>query len=174
MRRSTFLKYGFAGSAMLALGGVGLSLRKGPLAALPEGGLKALNPRQWSTLVAAASAIIGGSVDLPSAKDLNTAGMVDEILASLNPDLKDELCLVLNLLENPVAGAILDARPTPFSALSHDECVAAIEQWRGSRLPPRRAGIRALIALVNSAYWSRPETWSHMGYPGPLRFGGAQ
>ena len=174
MKRRLFFKYGLAGGAVLVLGGLGLSLRTGPLAPLPKSGLKVLNHRQWSTLVALAGVVVAGRAKLPSADDLNVAGMVDQLFATLHPDLSGELALVLNLLENPVAGALLDARPAPFSGLSLDDRIEAVGAWRNSRLAPRRAGIRALIALINSSYWSRRETWAHTGYPGPPQLGGAK
>ena len=173
MKRRIFLKYGAVGGAVLVMGGVGLSLRRGPQAPLPPEGLKSLTPRQWSTLVALASVVVGGPAELPSAEEAGVAASVDRLLATLDPDLSGELALVLDLLENPVAGALLDGRPAPFSALEPSDRLTAVAAWRSSRLKPRKAGMRALVALINSAYWSRTETWAHMGYTGPPKLGAA-
>ena len=173
MKRRLFLKYGLGGAALLSLGGVGLLLRPGRSAPLPEGGLKALTPGQWATLVYAAAVINPGSSTLPSSDQLDTPKKIDRLVATLDPDLQDEIRLILTLVENPLAGALFDAQPKPFSALSEAERLTAITNWQQSRLSVRRAAIKALVGLVHSVHWSHSDNWAHMGYPGPPPLGAA-
>jgi hypothetical protein len=173
LNRRLFVKYGLLGGCALGLGGLGLTLQKGRPTDAPEGGLKSLSPRQWATLVAAVAVINPGSEKLASAVALKTARKMDRLIASLDPDLQGELGLILSLLENPIAGAIFDGNFRPFSSLSAKRRSEVIKAWQVSSINLRRAAIKSLLGLVHSCYWSQPETWAHMGYPGPPALGGA-
>jgi hypothetical protein len=168
------MKYGLLGGCALGLGGLGLTLQQGRPTEGPKGGLKALSARQWATLVAAVAVINPGSETLPSAAALKTAHKMDRLIASLDADLRAELGLILDLLENPIAGAIFDGNLRPFSSLSLERRAAVVKAWQLSSINLRRAAMKSLLALVHSCYWSQPETWAHMGYPGPPALGGAR
>ena len=68
-------------------------------------------------MVHVGGARLGGRRGRPSssAEEAGVAASVDRLLATLDPDLSGELALVLDLLENPVAGALLDGHPMPLS-----------------------------------------------------------
>ncbi|MBA2664641.1 MAG: hypothetical protein H0U74_20305 [Bradymonadaceae bacterium] len=51
-----------------------------------------------------------------------------------------------------------------FSALDATSRDAYLASWEGSSLPPRRAAFRALKSACMMGYWTRPQTWSAIGY----------
>ncbi len=78
-----------------------------------------------------------------------------------------ELLQALQVIENPVLGALLDLRFQPFSAASPASQKQTLQNWKTSRLNVRRTGYVALTGLIKSSYFSHPKTYAAMGYPGP-------
>ena len=78
-----------------------------------------------------------------------------------------ELLQALQVIENPVLGALLDLRFQPFSAASPASQKQTLENWKTSRLPVRRTGYVALTGLIKSSYFSHPKTYASVGFPGP-------
>ena len=66
-----------------------------------------------------------------------------------------------------VAGFLFSGRVTPFTALDPSAQDVVLREWRDSRLAVRRTGYEALRKLVLASYYSAPEVWPSMGYPGP-------
>ena len=160
-------------SAVVATGGLGLALvgLQGSVLREPRAPLQVLDRPTFSTLAAAADRICPATQDLPSAWELQVPEGVDSYLATLHEASAADVVNLLRLLESGVAGLVLDGRPRPFTACSGSAQDAVLAAWRDSRIGPRKAGYKALVALVSSGYWSLPETWAHLGYPGPPRFG---
>jgi len=167
--RRTLLKVGAAGAALLALGGIGLTLQPTHEVA-PQEPLRAFDPRAFSILAAVAETICPGGDDLPTAHEAEVAEKIDALFYQLSPAATVELSQLLRLLENALAGLFLDLRPRPFTACSPATRARVLEAWRTSRLATRRAGFKALCGLCNAAYWGTPATWGHTGYPGPSDF----
>jgi len=78
-----------------------------------------------------------------------------------------ELLQALQVIENPVLGALLDLRFQPFSTASTASQKQTLQNWKTSRLPVRRTGYVALTGLIKSSYFSHPQTYAAVGYPGP-------
>ncbi|MGZ3429573.1 MAG: hypothetical protein ACXVCV_23140, partial [Polyangia bacterium] len=74
---------------------------------------------------------------------------------------------LLLLLENALAGFVLDGRARPFTRLSPDAQDEVLADWRDSRLALRRSGFAALRKLTQAAWYAAPEAWADVGYPGP-------
>jgi hypothetical protein len=51
-----------------------------------------------------------------------------------------------------------------FSRLDPVAADAYLDTWAQSSLPPRRAVFQGLKSICMMGYWSRPETWSGIGY----------
>lgn len=164
--RRRFLQVTLAGAGLLAVGGVGLSLQA-TVPVAPSQPLRALSERGYSILVAVADRICPGGGALPSARELDVAGQVDALLATLHPGVAAEVEQVLALLENAAFALVMDGNPRPFSASSPATQDRVIEGWRTSRLSVRRQAISALKGLVSSAYYADPRTHAGVGYPGP-------
>ncbi|TNE86704.1 MAG: hypothetical protein EP330_21140 [Deltaproteobacteria bacterium] len=164
--RRTFLKYGLAGTALLAAGGVGLGLRPTTYRE-PRTPLKALTPRQFSVLAAVADRISPAHGDLPSAWEVEVPEKVDALLARKAPADAEEFGLVLDLLENALVGLVLDQRFTTFTGSSPEVQDAVLRGMRTSSLATRRTMFTALRGLCSASYWSDLRVSQHLGYVRP-------
>ncbi len=170
LTRRTLLRYGLGGALALAAGGLGLALFPGQSRA-PRRPLQALTERDYAILAAIADRLCPGAPGLPSAGELDVAGHVDALMARLHPADVAEFQQLLALFENALVRALLHGSPVPFSRAAPAVQDASLEAWRTSALPFRRLAFKALRGLVAATYWAQPETWPHIGYPGPPRFG---
>ena len=168
--RRQLIKRGLAGSALLALGGVGLGLQSSVLRE-PSAPLRTLNALEFSVLSFAADRIAPGTAEVAKASVLGVPELVDELFAKMHPVDVADFKKVLNTLESAPVGLLLDGRPVPFTAASPESQSATLASWRDSRLILRRTGFKALHKVCTSAYWGMPETYALSGYPGPPNFG---
>jgi hypothetical protein len=169
--RRGFLKKGLLGGALLVVGGVtGLALRSTRLGKPARAPLRLLSPAQHAVLAAIAARVVpgdGAPATWPSAEAVDCAGKIDGLLALAHPSVGDEFKLLLGLFENGLAGLFIHTSPTPFTRLSPAEQDARLEAWRRSRLVLLRSGYQALVRLVHATYFSSPEVYPLVGYPGP-------
>lgn len=168
--RRTVLRYGLSGAALLAAGGVGLSLRS-TVPRAPARPLRVLAPREFSILAAIAERIAPGGHGFPPASRLLVAERVDEYL-SFQPDgVQEEFRQALALVENALAGFLLDGRPRTFTGSTPEQQDTILEDWRHSRIRLRRTVYVAVQGLCNATYHSTPAVYAAMGYPGPPSYG---
>jgi hypothetical protein len=92
---------------------------------------------------------------------------VDAVVAGLNPGTQREIRRLLNLFEGAVAGLLFEGQLRTFTSCSPWEQDDRLRGWAHSRVTLRRSGFRALKKLVTAAYYSSPEAWPAIGYPGP-------
>ncbi len=168
--RRGLLKLGLLGSALLGVGGVGLALQP-THARAPRVALRALDERTFSILAAVADAVCPGADGLLGAWELQVPERVDAHLDRLHPADVAELKQALLLLENGLAGLVLDGRPRAFSACDLETRSRVLARWKQSRIGVRRQAYRALVSLVSASYWTQPATFAFVGYPGPPRVG---
>ena len=88
-------------------------------------------------------------------------------MAEAHPTVGAELRRLLRLFESGLSGLFTNAQPTPFTRLAPAEMDARLEAWRHSRLALLRSGYQALKRLAQATYYSSPETYPRVGYPGP-------
>jgi hypothetical protein len=163
MRRRPFLKLGLWGSALLGLGGTGLALFPSRVRYQARGPLRVLDPTGFNVLAHVAARVI----PLADAEPERIAEEVDRALA-LGPDeAQEDFRKLLKLVENGLAGLLLDGRPSTFTRLSPTGQDAALLAMRDSRLVLRRSGYHALRKLCAASYYARESTWAAVGYPGP-------
>ncbi len=154
--------------AVGAAGAAGLSLQP-TVARTPRGDLKVLDVARFSVLAAVADCICPGGDGLPTAADIGVAEKVDALLHMTDPGLATEITGLLDLLESPLAGLVLDSRPRPFTALTPDARTAVLERWRTSAILQRRTGYRAVHGLCSASYWSDPRCYPATGFTGLRR-----
>lgn len=169
LHRRTFLKIGMSGAAMLALGGVGLGLRSSVLV-VPSGPLHCLTARQYSIFAAIADCMISPTDEMPQIQELGVVEQIDEMLRHVHPDDRTQILQVLSLLENALAGFLLDGRFQTFTATSRQARVRILEGWRTSRLSVKQQAFVALHGLCVAAYWGNPKAYIFAGYSGPPDF----
>ncbi len=168
--RRSLLELGLAGTAVLVVGGVGVSLRA-PIPVPAPGPLRVFSEREHSICAAIADTMCPGGDGLPTASELGVPAKLDALLATVHPGVGKEIRQVLHLIENPVAALIFDGRATPFSHLAPAARVAALQSWRESGLSIRKQAYKGIHGLVNAAYWGDPRTYVATGYPGPPDYG---
>jgi hypothetical protein len=163
--RRTILKYGLGGAGILALGGIGLSLR--PTRSVePQTLLRVFSPQEYSILAAVADTILSGTDGYPSARDVQIAERIDEALVACHPGLQKEFKQILGLLESAVAGFVLGGRTSTFTALSPEDRWAVLDSWRRARIRVFRTAFKAIHGLVTASYYSAPQVHARVGYPG--------
>jgi len=166
MKKRTFIKYGFFGSIALLTGGLGLSLQSTkPYSDTND--LWILTNRELAILAAVAEAIIPPSETFPSALELNVPESIDRLLKLAHPAVQEEIKLLLALMENASANAVLHLSPTPFSQMSLEERSHILTKWASSSFSVQRKGYKALNGLCQSAYYAQSKTHSLVGYDGP-------
>lgn len=170
LSRRTILRYGLGGALLLSAGGVGLSLQPTRLRQ-PAGPLQVLDERTFSVLAAVADRITPGGGGLPPARELQVAEKVDALLARLHPADAGEMRQALLLLENALAGLVLDGRARPFTRLEPEEQDEVLRSWQHSRLHLRRTAWAAIHGLCAAAYYASPAIHPLLGYPGPPDYG---
>ncbi len=163
--RRRFLTYGLGGVALLALPAIGLSLRRSVLVE-PKATLLTFSERQYSTLVAVADTLCPGDADLPSAQDVDVAGQLDLLFSRCHPAVGADIAAALDLMENALAGALLDQRFQTFTACTADARAQVLDDWSHSGITLRRAVFKALRGFVMAAYWGSAATWPAIGYGG--------
>jgi hypothetical protein len=181
--RRSFLQKGLLGAALLFVGGaVPIALRGGLDRAHPRGALRLFTPRELAIFAAIAARIVPGQNDAdsdargaastaadawPSAEALDCAGKVDALMALTHPAVGAELRQLLHLFENGLVGVFTNLQPTPFTRLAPADMDARINAWRHSRVALLRSGYQALKRLAQATYYSSPELYPRLGYPGP-------
>lgn len=161
--RRHFLKRGLIGGALLASGAVGLGLWPTRRAHAPRRELQVIDERQFAVLAAVAARI----VQAPGADPIDIAHRVDAFCACGSLEARRDLGRLLRLLDNGLAGLLLDGQLRPFTAASPGEQDARLQAWRDSRIAVRRSGYQVLRKLTTGAHYSSPTTWASVGYPGP-------
>jgi DNA-binding transcriptional ArsR family regulator len=103
----------------------------------------------------------------PRPADLRLPEKIDAIAAMADPATQADLRRLVRLFESALAGFVLEAQPRLFTTSSPAAQDRRLAAWARSRFALRRTGYRALKRLVYAAYYSSPETWPAVGYPGP-------
>jgi len=169
--RRRFLKRGLFGGALLVLGGalpfVFRTTRRG---SAPRGPLRLLSAEEYAVLAAIAARVVpgdGADARWPRAETLDCAGKIDALMATVHPEVGTDFRRLLHLCESGFVGAFTAGSPRPFTRAPAAEQDARLEAWRRSRLAVLRSGYQALKRLADAVYYSSPEVYALIGYPGP-------
>ncbi len=169
--RRRFLKRGLLGGGLLLLAGaVPLGLRSTLPGRKPRQPLRLLGAEEHAVLAAVVARIVpgdGAGPQWPSAEALDCAGKIDALMATVHPDVGNDFRRLVRLCESSVAGLLTAGSPRPFSRATPAEQDARLEAWRRSRVALLRSGYQALKRLAHASYYSSPETYALIGYPGP-------
>jgi len=91
----------------------------------------------------------------------------DVTLSGLPPHLLAEVTQLLAVLASPPGRRGLAGLAAPWPQASAAEVRAALQDMRTSSLALRQQAYHALRDLTNAAWFSDPEAWVAIGYPGP-------
>jgi hypothetical protein len=171
LNRRKFLKRGLVGGGLLALAGtLPFAFRTTAPGPRPRRELRLLTLDEYTVLAAVAARMApgtGAAPAWPSAQAVDCAGKIDALLATVHPDVGSDFRRLLRLFESSFLGTFVAASPRPFTRATPAEQDARIEAWRRSRLTVLRSGYQALKRLTHAAYYSSPEVYARIGYPGP-------
>ena len=170
--RRSFLKYGLAGAALLAVGGgTWLGTRRTASSPVLPGPFAALSPEEATIFLSLSERLLPPRPGFPSPLDVDLPRRIDGLLALMDDEARKEVRQLVRLFENALAGLLLDGQWKTFTASTAEQQDARIRAWQQSRYRVRRTGYRALKKIVYSSYYGARETWAAIGYPGPPPIG---
>lgn len=165
MQRRSFLKLGVASAAVLAVAGAGWWAWRPAL----DGAR--LAPAGREVAAAVALAVLDGL--LPEGSTARAAAVerhlarFEATLAGLPPHLRAEVGQLLTVLASPPGRRALAGLAAPWPEATVPQVQAALQDMRTSSLALREQAYHALRDLTNAAWFSDPESWVAIGYPGP-------
>jgi hypothetical protein len=170
--RRSFLKYGLAGAALLAIGGgTWLGARRTfPMPGL-TGPFTAISPEEATVFLALADRLLPPRPGFPSPLDVDLPRRIDALVALMHEEAQKEVRQLVRLFENALVGLVLDGQWKTFTESTPERQDARIRAWQQSRYRVRRTGYKALKKIVYSSYYGARETWAAIGYPGPPTVG---
>lgn len=168
LSRRGLLKFSLGASAFLATAGLGASL-SGCSSSIPANGFAVLRSADLLFLRALVPVMLNGAV---AAGNLSTSveGTVqtlDNGLDHLSPEMLKLTRQLFDVLGMAVTRGPLTGIWGSWENASADEIRHFLHRWENSSLSLLRMGHNSLLQLVMMAWYSRPESWAHCGYPGP-------
>jgi hypothetical protein len=167
MQRRTLLKLGIGSAVVLAVAGGSV--------ALLEPGLQqgALTPRSRIILSRVAEAIIADAwpdeSTLPRAAAMDALLLrIDEKLAGVTDQVSAEFSQLLTILDTAAGRRGLVGISSTWEAVEAAELATALQSMRLSRISLRQQVYQGLHDLVYAANFSGKESWTVLGYPGPV------
>ena len=169
--RRQFLKRGLVGGGVLVLAGtLPFAFRTTAIGRAPRQKLRLLTVEEHAVLSAACARLVpgdGAGPTWPTADAVDCAGKIDALLATVHPDAGSDFRRLLRVFESGFLGTFIAASPRPFTRATPADQDARLEAWRRSRFTMLRSGYQALKRLTHAAYYSSPEVFARVGYPGP-------
>ena len=171
LSRRGLLKVGLLGGAFLATAGVTASL-SGCSASVPATGYQVLRTSDLPSLRAIIPVVLEGAVRpeaLQAAVDATLLG-VDNNLQHLSPELLKLTQQLFDVLAMAVTRGPLTGIWGSWENASQADIQQFIKRWEHSSLDLLRMGHASLLQLILMAWYARPQSWAHCGYPGPPQF----
>jgi hypothetical protein len=132
----------------------------------------ALSPGGREVFAGIGRAFLEGSLPAGSAFPGAMAALlerIDGLVAALPPHSQSELSQLLALLASAPGRRLLAGVREPWHRASVPQIQGGLHAMRASDLSLRRQAFHALRDIVASAYFSHPDTWGVLGYPGPVK-----
>jgi hypothetical protein len=165
MRRRTLLTLGLTTTALLVVvGGTAAWIQPGLVRS-------ALSPTAREVFRAIGRAVLDKT--LPEQDGAKEAALTawlsrtDVLIGTLPPHAQTELSQLLAILATTAGRLGLAGLNSPWRSASISEVQAALQDMRLSGLAVRQQAYAALHDITAVAYFSEPDTWSMLGYPGP-------
>lgn len=171
LSRRGLLKVGLLGGAFLATAGVTASL-SGCSSEGAAAGFSVLRTSDLPSLRAIVPVMLEGAVEpgaMQAAVDATVQG-IDRNLNYLSPELLKLTQQLLDVLAMAVTRGPLTGIWGSWENASAEDVRHFLDRWEHSSLDLLRMGHASLLQLVLMAWYARPQSWAHCGYPGPPRF----
>ncbi len=170
--RRSFLKVGVATLAVIGVGGWFAShlTDKGARALLAKSGYltaqaQAMLARLADTMLDGALPDEAGQRALAIEKVLVTA---DQAIAVLPPSMQKETQDLFAILGAAPTRALLIGQWTGWADASREDVGRMLTGLRHSSVGLRRVVYMSLRDMVAGSFYSSPDTWEQVGYPGPM------
>lgn len=162
MHRRTFLQLGVGSAAVLALAG-------GAVAVLQPGLRQgALSPRARVVIARVALAILADAWTPGEAAMRALLERINDKIAGTPHAVQSELSQLLALMDTAPGRRALVGIRSSWEEVQADELRLALQSMRVSDISLRQQAYQGLHDLVYAAYFSGRESWSLLGYPGPV------
>lgn len=168
LSRRRLLKVGLFGSAFLATAGLTATL-SGCSASTPASGYAILRESDLPFLRALIPVMLEGAVPaerMPQAID-GTLQSLDYSLDRLSPEMLKLTVQLFDVLALPITRGPLTGVWGRWENASAQDVRNFLDRWQNSSIGLLKMGHASLLQLVMMAWYSRPESWAHCGYPGP-------
>jgi hypothetical protein len=168
LSRRGLLKIGLCAGAFLSTVGLTASLT-GCSASTPASGFAVLRSSDLPFLRALIPVMLkGGTGDVVRPNAIaGTLQSIDASLDRLSPEMLKLMHQLFDVLALPVTRGPLTGVWGGWENAGPLQITAFLDRWKNSALSLLRMGHSALLQLVTMAWYSRPESWAHCGYPGP-------
>ncbi len=166
--RRSLLRIGLFGSVALAGAGL-LGSLAGCSADHPAQGFVQLRDSDLPMLRRIAAVMLEGATaaaSLPVAIQ-GTLASLDQGLAHLSPAVAQQVRQLFDLLSLPLTRGPSTGIWGSWEQAQDDEVVAFLQRWEHSSIDLFRQGQASLQQMILMAWYGRPESWAHCGYPGP-------
>jgi hypothetical protein len=175
-RRRRFLRQTLLGTAALFVAPV-LDLR--PLAAQAAPGaprqLDFFSDREYALVSAAAARITGHAGNAGAGENpIDAALRADRFLSTEDPEIQDQIHLLLTIFGSPVAAFFFSFSFSGFLTMDAASQDDYIRGWMTSSLGFRRTGFQALKRLSMSMHYTDERSWEEIGYHGMELPGGTR
>jgi hypothetical protein len=170
--RRSFLKLGAVALAVIGAGGWFASYLtdKGARAVL-DGSAK-LDEQSQTMLAKLADAILDGALPseaAPRAKAIaKVVGAADQAIGTLPPHMVKEVHDLFAMLGAAPTRALLIGQWTGWADATREDVGHMLTGLRHSSVELRRVVYISLRDMVAGSYYSSPDTWEQVGYPGPM------
>ncbi len=167
------MKLGLGSGLLLTLAGLGLRGIE-PGLQTPADGPVRQSPRSRALMGAIALAVLDSAWPADATQRSRALqahlDLVDGAIAGFPPAMQAELGQLLTVLSSAAGRRGLAGLGTDWPEAATPAVQAALQSMRDSRLSLREQAYQALRDLHCAVFFSAPQHWSLMGYPGPKSF----
>ncbi|MFL9814135.1 twin-arginine translocation pathway signal protein [Stutzerimonas sp. VN223-3] len=166
LSRRGLLKVGLFGSATLAGAGL-LGSLSGCSGERAASGFVLLRDSDLPMLRRLIPVVLkNAAADMPAAVQ-GTLASLDQGLAHLSPALSHQVLQLFDLLSLPFTRGPVTGIWGGWEQAPSEDIHAFLQRWENSSLTLLRQGHASLLQMILMAWYGRPESWGHCGYPGP-------
>lgn len=168
--RRGFLKAGVLGSAGLTLAGASATLSG--CSSVPEGAMgdyKILRPKDREFFAALIPVVIAAGYpgELKEQALLRTIKALDDLIFTLNEFNRVQMGQLFDALSMAPIRFAMGGPWSSWGDASREQVNDFMISWRDSSIQLKRMGYVSLAKLIGISWYSQPENYASVGYPGP-------
>ena len=167
--RRGFLKFGLMGSAALTVAGTAATLSGCAQQPEANGDFKILRPQDREFFAALIPAVVAGGYpgELKEQALVRTIKQLDSLIYTLNEFNRVQMIQLFDALSIAPIRVAMGGPWARWQDASVHQVNDFLISWRDSSLQLKRMGYVSLAKLVSMCWYSQPENYASVGYPGP-------